>query len=67
MVIPKLQIFYVNTVADKYAAHGMTVLVDDRVVRLPNRHVAESGSRGFLSPSPHTTPRAGPHGAVHRR
>ena len=28
--------------------------------------IAQSGSRGFFSPSPHTTRHAGPHRAVHR-
>jgi hypothetical protein len=40
--------------------------IKKRLVRRVRNGVAESGSRGFFSPSPHTTRHAGPHRAVHR-
>jgi hypothetical protein len=34
--------------------------------RCEGEKTAQSGSRGFFSPGPHTTRYAGPHRAVHR-
>ena len=43
---------------------GMTTPMFDRLLIFVRRTDAQSGSRGFFSPSPHTTRHAGPHRAV---
>ena len=44
------------------ASRGIAALTSSSA--LPRRLAPESGSRGFFSPGPHTTRRAGPHRAV---